>query len=874
MSTEASETPSIESSVIEFKVIFATDGDTAEIVTDVLTNADCEANVFCLLHTCYLSNIPGDTISLTLCLPAKRPGGNNKCLPVLQITIHVSKAIPFLFHGKPLSVKDIQTHLNLKSVKKYFKPILDVLTCTNKTTSKQHEDLRSKIYWFRTKFVVALRKMFKITASPFWMVTTFGSFEIPFILVSSFYFFETHDCTIETLTHLANLFETRKGKSTVTINSFGELACMFGTSEWLCLVPKFSSFVKKKLDRDDLESYHLDATINTFRGQLMLSNTDLIHYIYLSFFQCFNKNNFLSYTLKTNPENIESIQEDPMLIKFIDGTFKEKMSTYYNKCSYLNNHIYVEYINLPFVEGYSKETTCMQQSNILHFWKGQSRDVQNLMSDIQTENPCLKISSELQGLIDLAAIGPEHEICEAKLKIFETSRKNPVYRCQFLNKNFFVMVNQDTLSAVWKNTVLLPVFTDWFLAEDKEITAGIYYKELMFSTHSIKDQLSVSRHEYFNPRLPVFNLILDFDLPIKTTGISLDYIYSLCLTIRDDITKLLKLLGDINEETHPIYFFKSSCPQSEWELDQKKPFCSCSEKLGFRIITPLPRGTVIVGTKPLVSIAKILNRLVKMHKEIFSLCPTILDLNGPFDTGIYNKGRCVRLPHTYKVNIGGGLERLLKIIVCHPNVPNKKQYVEDALDLQNLLYHSYPRIWERKECDTPNSQGTKTSYSYPGHHTQEIKTFFDIRDINEDFLLEQIKQQLPKSHKDIENKIETMTGSDLINWVSSEAWPKIFQNIKLYLPDDKTFQFHYVKFIQTGSNIIQLKPQRGNNFLCITNNHKNKTQTVRVFLTFYASQDDNVTITLMSQCFASRCNNNKPRAHFSIQIPLRRDGLD
>ncbi|AJG42982.1 DNA helicase-primase complex component [Harp seal herpesvirus] len=850
MTTDANSMP-CGTDTPSFMAIFATDGDSAEIITDILTNTDNAGNFYCVLHNCYSYNITEPEILLTLALPAKRPGGGKKCLPVLQIKLPWPKALSFLLHGKPLPASVVQSSLNYKTTRRYFKPILDVLMCNHKAPERQQEDIKSKIYWFRAKFVITLRKLFRITPSPFWMIATFGTFEAPFVLVSSLYFFENHSCTVETLHHLSLIFQKKKGHSLASITTFSELGCMFGNSEFLSAVPQFFSYTTRKLQRDDFESQAIDLTVNSFRGELMMSNQDLIHYIYLSFFQCLGKTNFLDYSLQTDYTHFGDLNNNPILAGFIDDSFKQQMSTYYNKTTYLKNHISVDFTHIPGVRGYSCYNQCSHACSGFQFWSGQSKDVQNLMRSVNAESPNLMLQEELQGLLDFAATAPDDARHCTKSDIFPTVHTNPVFRCQFLNKNYFVIVNEDILTQVWKNTVLLPQTPNWATTlTDMQITERIFYKETFFSLNNIKDQLQISRHEYFNVRLPVFNLVLDFDLPLGVKGLTLHQIYEVCLAIRDDVIQILQLLGDINPQTHQVYFFKSSCPPLEWDLDEKM-FCNCSEKLGLRIVTNLPRGVAIVGSEPLITLVKILNRMVKMNPLFLNLCPTLLDSDGPFDSGIYHKGRCVRIPHTYKVNIGGGLERLLKIIVCHPHVTDKSEYINGCMQIQNLLHHSNP--------------------SRPAEAT---KVIFNVTDISEHFLLQKTKESLPRSVTNISCEIQKSTGMEFLDWVTHIVWPKIFHNIKAYLPDDKAFQFHYVKFIVTGHNIIQVKPQRQANFVCISHNHKAKSQNVRIFIVLYTHQVYNVTATLMSQCFANKCNNNKPKAHFSLCISLHKENLD
>ncbi|UTM05071.1 helicase-primase primase subunit [Equid gammaherpesvirus 2] len=873
-STEASEkTCQQRDPLPEYRALCGTDGDAAEILTDVLTNTDSDGVVFCLAHNCYSYNIGGGEALLTLCLPAKRPWGAEKCLPVIQFRCDASRAQEFLFQGRPIPVRYIQTNLNHRAVKKFFKPILSVLTCSDKKGGGgegAHADLKSTIFWFRAKFVAAVRKTFKITASPFWMISTFGCTEAQFVLVSSCYFFERHECTIDTLSHLSRLFDGSRGRQLTTVNTFSDLAGMFGTSAWLGRVPEFSAYVGKKLARDDLESAAVDEAVNAFRGQLMLSNADLIHYIYLSFFQCLNKEKFLEYSLRTNPHNIDGVPpEEPIITGFIDEGFKSKMATYYTKSSYLKNHVRVGSLYLDGVEGYSPEAVeagppaaAGGGGGAARYWAGQSRDVQGLLSDILADHPASRLSPDLHGLLDLAALGDSSGVAgSVKDSLFPEPLRCPVYRCQYLNKTFFAVVTRDNLARAWKRAVQLPTqVTGWEGMEDARLTACVHYAELAFSLGHLREQLSVSRHEYFNPRLPVFNLVLDFDLPLKKPGLSLERVYSICRSVRSDVLSVLGVLGEVDEAAHPVYFFKSACPRPEWDEPYAgRPFCTCDAKLGLRIITPLPRGVAIVGGAPLVALAKILNRMIKMNREdLLEICPGLPDADGPLDTGIYHRGRCVRLPHTYKVNEACGLERLLRLFVCHPGSPDKAAYIRDAMTLRNLLHHSKSAYWEGNAREGVSEEAP-----------QKTKVVYSVTDVSENFLVCQTQQQLPRSYERPDSRIETMTGRDLVTWVTEVAWPKVFHNIKAYIPDDKTTQFHFVKFIHTSHNIIQVKPQRGNNFVCISSNHRNKTQSVRIFIVLYTNKEDEVTITLMSQCFAHKCNSNKPRAHFSIPLQLR-----
>nr|CAC84352.1 primase [Saimiriine gammaherpesvirus 2] len=823
----------------KFKVLFATDGDSAEIITDILTGTGTNAFIYSVLHNCYI--YPTEVkIVLILCLPAKKPSGGDKCLEVFQLHIDTELAIPFLFYTKPLKANDLHKYINFKAARKNFKPILDIIS-TNKPSPKTHNsDIKSKIVWFRAKFVNSLRKLYKISSSPYWMITTFGSFEVPFLLTAIFYFFEQHNCTINTIFHLSSLFEKKLGTSLIAITTFEELGGVCSTSDYLKTAPAFINYCHIKLARDSLESQAIDTSINTLRGQLMLSNQDLVHYIYLSFFQCLNKDIFIKYSHLTNSDNIHFVPETEVLAQSLDENFRNDMLTYYNKSTYLKTYITHKCIHLPDLIGYAP-----QDCTSFVYWAGQSKNVHNLLNVINTTHPHINISEDLNGLLDLAAIDSAFNVDNLKDCIFNESQKVPVYRCEFLNKTYFVIVQNDILKNVWSTDVLMPMQENWYMLKDTEITSNISYKETFTSMLTLRDQLKISRHEYFNPRLPVFNLVLDLDLHIHTSEREIDEIYNLCCTLRSLILETLQLLGPVDIDTHHVYFFKSACEKPENWLDNKElKFCYCTKKLGFRIITPLPAGVVLLGSNPVISFVNILNRTIKIDKKLLATYPLVMETDGPFDVGIYHKGRCVRIPHTYKVNSSGRLERLLKLFVCHPHVNNKLQYVMDSFNINNLLYHS------------PNPEKVK-----------QLKAVYDIADTNENFILQKAQAQLPQTNHNAVERIESASHMSITDWVAEFAWPRLFELIKLYLSEEKVSQFYHVSFAASTGNIIKIISLSGN-FSCLNFKHKLKTQSVRIFLSLHLTPDNCVTLTLMSQCFASKCNSNKCIAHMSVRVPI------
>ncbi len=125
-------------------------------------------------------------------------------------------------------------------------------------------------------------------------------------------------------------------------------------------------------------------------------------------------------------------------------------------------------------------------------------------------------------------------------------------------------------------------------------------------------------------------------------------------------------------------------------MEDVLPFCICTGKLGFRVITPLPRGHAIVGTSAVQGFVSVLQKLMGLTACLRRMRHKIKEIGAPlFDSGVYHAGRCIRLPHTYKVDRGGGLSRQLRLFVCHPEEEDKHSYVTAMLRMPSTFKTSY-----------------------------------------------------------------------------------------------------------------------------------------------------------------------------------------
>lgn len=748
-----------------------------------------------------------------------------------------------------------------------YRPLIDLVTCHDSTNEEY--DIIGCLSWHRTKIIGMLRKLSKPTPSANWLISTFGPTEADYVLSSAAYFFSDRIRTRETVHHLAGLFTSERGWSLVSVTSLGELSHVYGSSQWLERVPDFLLFLTLKLDLDDREAARLDSAIDEHRGQLIMSKRETIRYIYLSFYQCLNRESFEKYTALSNDiEKVERCLADTdrgqyILSSFLDEEFRTRMKTYYNKVGFLNN-----YVNVRCLEAEGSDIPCytLNASEVIKAWIGQSHEMTSFLTQVRELFPLSGIGQDLSGLLLFSTCHnwPLHNSDRCPQETFLNQRGwFPVYRSEQMGANYFITMVEDSIEHHWAKMITrLEQVPHQVSAEGEEASPAtspdelhtvslIYNNEVLVSPQtSWADKLVFSRHEYFNARLPVYNLVLDFDLPLNedTKMPPLSKIIRLCREIRKEIIDSLRILGEV-DDSHYVLFFKSSCPPLPSEVENDEClFCTCSEKLGLRIVCPLPRDVAFAGGGAVTGLVKIINRLVKMNAEICSLFPSIKGENGPFDLGIYSGGRCIRLPNTFKGSGAHNFQKLLKILVILPAGGTIDEYMYRCTHLEYLLHHAKPR----NHCT-----GGKN-----------LRLVYEVVDSSEDFLELKTIQQLPKQCKDVVGRIESQNGTDLIDWISERVWPDILKCIKLYLREDKILQFSNVRFERGINNIVIVKPHRGKNFSCINFNHKNKAQAVRIFLVLHLTNYETVTTTFMSQCFSSKCSNNRSTAHFSVATLL------
>lgn len=228
---------------------------------------------------------------------------------------------------------------------------------------------------------------------------------------------------------------------------------------------------------------------------------------------------------------------------------------------------------------------------------------------------------------------------------------------------------------------------------DTCLTRALSYTPVYYSQNSLSEQLFVSRHEYFNPRLPVCNLVLDLDLKIK--GAPGRWRKSMTCAGPCGVRYCASCAAWVQcpGPTQSIFSNQLVHPPTRIIWKMCSPFAYARENWAFAS-SPLPRGHAIVGTSAVQGFVSVLQKLMGLTACLRRMRHKIKEIGAPlFDSGVYHAGRCIRLPHTYKVDRGGGLSRQLRLFVCHPEEEDKHSYVKNALNIQNLLHHSLHVGW-------------------------------------------------------------------------------------------------------------------------------------------------------------------------------------
>ncbi|ALM25977.1 primase subunit [Proboscivirus elephantidbeta4] len=414
---------------------------------------------------------------------------------------------------------------------------------------------------------------------------------------------------------------------------------------------------------------------------------------------------------------------------------------------------------------------------------------------------------------------------------------------------------------------------------DEQLTECVWLPEARVSSPRLSEQLYRSRHEIFNDRLPVYNFVGDLDLDVSggtAPEVTRDWFFGFCRNLRRIVLQTFSRLfsAKMDERTHPVYFFKSRC-----EPEEPGRFCSCSGKLGMRVITPFPRDTAVLGGKNMKALCEILNHVLFLDPDMFPLVNgTVTDKNC-FDAGIYGHGRSIRMPLTCKVDedLGFLRRRLMPVFIVPEGLRGggrHREFVRAHLDLANWLHHNDTHAARPRPPDAdhhpPRPPPSSGLVSY-------ILSVEDVGRQNESsFIDTRLNKLYKKEHVSLDAVLEGFRArygaADTGHLLDLVVWPHFARTLRNNYSAAASNQFSNICFdVESSWPTVQIyRIQHGTrrNFFCIQHDHRNARDNVNFFLDVKADSSAVIWFTLWSRCFARKCKSNSKNVHVSHKLVL------
>ncbi|UEH20496.1 primase subunit [Elephant endotheliotropic herpesvirus 2] len=555
------------------------------------------------------------------------------------------------------------------------------------------------------------------------------------------------------------------------------------------------------------------------------------------------------------------------------------MELYFTPASYLNVYIKVHKheSDKPMFEGYTLDTSSSDglvfsgtSSSMSERLRKGNRMFEGLFDETESEGVSSVlniIASSKEAILENTGDDTKTESGVARFSrreiVFPGLRyPAPMYRTDGfqnmqLTRYFSIVGREDWLSNSNVGEVIESVPEEY--VSDERLTESVWVPDNRVSSPRLSEQLYRSRHEMFNDRLPIYNFVGDVDLKI-TNPVSRDWIFAFCRNLRRIILETFSYIFEhLDTKVHPVYFFKSQCEP------EPGSFCGCSEKIGLRIITPLPKNTCILGGKNAKHLCDILNHVMFLDKDMFPLVNSIVTDKNCFDNGIYSHGKSVRLPLMSKVDESLGFlqNRLLPIFIvpsCYHRDGTHKQFVRDQLNLANWLHHN-PSV---------NAYDPSKSISY-------VLAINDVgRSQDASFIDNKLNKLLKREYVHIDSLIEVFKSkygvTETTYFIETVVWPHFLRTIKNNYSSPACNQFNNVCFDDTSWPCVQLfKIHQGmrRNFYCIQYDHKDARENVHFFIDFRPESTTTIWATLWSRCFSRKCKSNAKNVHVSHKITIQ-----
>ncbi|AAM00709.1 helicase-primase primase subunit [Panine betaherpesvirus 2] len=587
-------------------VLFATEYDSAHIVTNVLAQTASEHCVYPLLVKHHASR------RVYFCLQTQKCTDSRRVAPVFAVDNDVLNLSRYLTARQPIPLSALIASLDEAETRPLYSHLFR--TVISPEHGGEVREFKHLVYFHHAAVLRHLNLVFLCPTSPSWFISTFGHTEGQVLLSMAYYLFEGQYSTVPTVEEYVRSFCAGDlGPVIPTHASMSEFARLLLGSPFRQRVPQFVAYAVARNRRDLAELTHVDAQINTFREHARLPDTVCVHYVYLAYRTALARQRLLEYRRvvaydETAPAEQQCTREPLFLGRRLAGDLIQVMERYFSLDNFLHDYVETRLLPLgsphqPHPASYPPPSHPQQQPSPAHppclqhlrmSGYGYRTDGASLTGFFGTSSQLLRKLDQINRLSDSVFSSIERSLSGvlrlcASLRTAQTyatgalarfsqrryllppelaaagaviAQPLPLYRVHLPN-------DQHVFCAVFSETWHRSMFPFDLLKHvpdsrftDEALTDMIWLHDDDVASASPETQFYYTRHEIFNERLPVFNFVADMDLRLRdgVSGLSKHTVFEICRGLRRVwIAVWTSLFGYTYQDRHPVYFFKSAC---------------------------------------------------------------------------------------------------------------------------------------------------------------------------------------------------------------------------------------------------------------------------------------------------------------------------
>lgn len=799
----------------------------------------CE-KLYVLAHSCSENEIDRellDQVAVTFCLPINKKIQSERVAPVFYCIMPVDM-FNDLIKGNGAHLENLYSTLDKERTFRHHRKVLEKLyvkvtpiTKERKTISSLCDLLISLMATSEGKTIALFKRKYIMLLNAVWFVRKFGPSERLLVMSSKLYWFDRETELIDLQMLKSYLCgydvslsdELQVVDPTLSLLEVSKICCQSRFNQHVELI---SQYLKRKLEIDDAYINKCQELADTYRESIQVSNLEFIQYIYLAEHECFGPGAARLHTENTTFSKIVDYDCDAE-VSTVYNNFFLALSESIDPDKFLKNKVNIKQFVMPGgLEIVKQKTYCIDWKSLHGFsgWVGtraavtlKMKQVDDKLARVGYNTTMLGNSSCVKQLLELSAnVKNVHGCLKGPSAVFTIEQPKgpfPVFRVELPHNNHVFLMS---LEENWYDEIL----------QKNEAAC--------FSKESYIVQSYINRHEYFNKNLFITNMILDVDLNAKQEP-SVDILKEIVFHITECIKKIWAVLFDqINPN---VFVYKTA-------RDENNP---C--KIGFRVIAKIPPPFVLIGTKAITDLAEIVQRLVAINgTAVRTLNLHFTNWHSMIDVSIYNHGRSIRIPYSYKVTLMGSLYGRLSPFLISTSPPEILHS-----DSSVFLHHAqWPDTCSVTQIHVISSF-SESSASFIEHR---IATNYRVEYGEKPSLLD-ICERTYKCNS-LDSLIYEVAIPHLLNYIREFHEDKIEEFVQRDLRASMIREEDTWCFLSICSN--------SSNFTCFRYRHRKQSKNVRLFLALSTTRKNKIYMTAKTQCFANKCQSNIPQTLFTLTL--------